>query len=90
MRDMQSVDVIVMSCTNSSLLYGTQGGCNCNPFGNVATVVQISFTVSVISFICKLAVGSEFCQIAKSVICAPDTDVSSVSMISNVKVVVYI
>ena len=50
---MQSADVIVMSHTNSNLPYGTQRGHNCNPFGNVATVsvMQTSFTVSVISFI---------------------------------------
>ena len=47
-----SMDVIVMSCANSNLPYRTQHGCNCNPFGNVATVtMQTSFTVSVISFI---------------------------------------
>ena len=47
-----SADIIVMSCTNSNLPYGTQRRCNCNPFGNVATVtMQTSFTVSVISFI---------------------------------------
>ena len=35
-----SADVIVMSRTNSNLPYGTQCGCNCNPFGNIATLTR--------------------------------------------------